>query len=172
MRKLWIMLVVALLATPALGATKPAELNDHIKAEQPLGSAKLKVMFMNVYTISVWQDAPSWSYDAPFALSIVYDMNFKRKELVDKSIEEVERLHAPEKAKLDTLRTELNRLFPDVKKGDRITSVYVPQTEVVFYHNGTKTGSLTEKELLVPFMDIWMSEKTEYPKTRNKMLGK
>lgn len=169
--RLKLALLLMLFALPTWAAGKPAELDDYVQASAPYGSAKLKVFFMDVYTVQLWQDAASWSYDAPFALSIVYDMDFTRKQLVDESIKQVRRIHKPGDDVLADLRQNLNRLFPDVNEGDRITAIYVPKKEVVLFHNGQKTGSMSDARLLKPFMDIWMSEKTEYPAVRKRMLG-
>lgn len=160
-----------LLAAPAHAAERPTELNGVFTAESPYGTADFNWMWMDVYTSHLWTDAKNWSYAAPFALSITYDMNFSRKQLVEKSVDEVARIHGLPQERLAHLHTELSRLFPAVRNGDRITALFIPDTQVAFFHNGKETGRLTDKDLLIPFMDIWLSPKTERPELRKAMLG-
>lgn len=163
--------LLCLLASPAHAAERPAELNGVFTANAPYGTAELDWMWMDVYTSRLWMDAEEWSYNTPFALSITYDMNFSRKQLVEKSVDEVERIHGLPQDRLVRLREELNRVFPAVRNGDRITALFIPDTEVAFFHNGTETGRITDKDLLIPFMDIWFSPQTERPELRKAMLG-
>lgn len=172
LHKFALIFIAAMLGfTSAHASEKPPELQERFMSSTPYGSAELKWMWKHVYTSHLWLDEAEWSYDAPFALSIDYNMKISRKQLVDKSVEEVERIHGLDEEALSTLETELNRLFPSVKKGDRITAAYVPETHVVFYYNGDEKGRLTDNRLLIPFMDIWMSEQTERPELRRQMLG-
>lgn len=163
--------LLCLLAVPAQAAERPPELNGVFTAEAPYGTAELDWMWMDVYISRLWMDAEEWSYTTPFALSITYEMNFSRKQLVEKSVDEVARIHGLPQDRLARLDKELNRVFPAVRNGDRITALFIPDTEVVFFHNGTETGGITDKDLLIPFMDIWFSPQTERPELRKAMLG-
>jgi hypothetical protein len=127
-------------------------------------------MFLDVYHTSLWTDAKKWSYKDPFALSITYHMRFTNEELVKKSLEEMERIHGITGQDAKIAEQRLLKLFPTVKPGDRITAYYVPGQKVAFYYNGKLRGELTEKNLLVPFLDIWLSPKTERPEVRAQLL--
>jgi hypothetical protein len=171
MRKAALLLAALFLSLPAMAAEKPPELTSAIHSNEPYGEGTLNWMLLHVYDSVLWTDAKRWSYAEPFALSITYRMNFTNEELVKKSVEEMERIHGITGQDAATAEKRLTELFPDVKPGDRITALYVPQQKVAFYHNGTYRGALTEKKLLRPFLDIWLSPETERPEVRKQLLN-
>jgi hypothetical protein len=83
----------------------------------------------------------------------------------------MKRLHNLGEKDLAAANKALSKLFKDVKEGDRITAFYEPESKVAFYYNGKLQGNLTQKNLLIPFMDIWLSPDTERPELRAKLLN-
>lgn len=146
---------------------KPSELNVVIKSERPYGEAKLSKIFWDIYDISLWTDAENWSPDTPFAISIKYLIPIDTDQLVDTTIDELERLGAPNPA---SYRNQLNQLFPNVSEGDRITSYFNSNYEVSFFFNGSKLGSIKDDVFGKYFSDIWLSSATQESEIRDKLL--
>src|SRR5215469_10010631 len=76
------------LAASALAAA-PGEIAGVIKAEQPYGSARLRKFFISIYDASLWTDAPQWSMQSPFALSIAYRISLSKDDLTDSTVKEM-----------------------------------------------------------------------------------
>ncbi len=159
--------LVLLWSSPVLASGKPPELEKYVKATSPYGEAELYKFFMHIYDASVWTDSPRWSYDTPFALTIVYQYEFTTKQLVDRTIVEMERIHGKGAA----WRYDLEKSFPDVKEGDRITAVFRPNYGVSFYYNGKMRRSIKSRDFAVAFFDIWLSAKTSEPSLRRDLLN-
>jgi hypothetical protein len=166
---LWMPLLLIFSVTPAL-AQAPSEVRTQIKSTTPYGEGELRFLMLHAYTASLWTDAASWSYDAPFALSITYHMDFGRDELVARTLKEMDGQAALSDAERTRYETQLMQSFVDVKDGDRITATYAPSGMIRFYHNGRVTGTLKETAFARRFFDIWLSDKTSEPSLRKKLL--
>ncbi len=143
------------------------EIASAINADSPYGSGSLRKFIFHAYDAELWTDATRWSYTAPFALTLTYRMNFSTDELVEKTIEEMERLHKTG----SEWKQELVRAFPNVKDGDRITALFLPKKGVRFFYNGTITHTVKEVAFAQMFFDIWLSENTSEPSVRKKLLN-
>lgn len=166
-----ICLLILLLPAISLAYDKPAEIKDKFTAEKPYGEGTLHFMLLHVYDTSLWTDAKTFSYEHPFALSITYRMNFSKEELTDRSLKEIKHAHNLPDETLARYKKIFLEIYPNVKKGDRITAVYTAKKEVELYHNGALYGTAKDKEFVIPFFDIWLGEKTSELKLRNKLLG-
>jgi hypothetical protein len=167
-----ILAVVLLLATVAWASARPNEIAGEIKASKPYGTASLTWLFLTAYDASLWTDAHQWSMDAPFALAVVYRMSFSREELVERTMEEMQRV-APDlnDSAIARFAPALAKAFPAVKDGDRITALHVPGAPVRFFHNGRPTHSVPDVDFAAPFFGIWLSPKTSEPSVRNGLLN-
>lgn len=163
-----LLLSVAVLSLVPLAAlAKPAEIKKTISAEAPYGKAALTRLIFHAYDAELWTDTKPWSYEAPFALSLTYRMGFTSDELVDKTLEELARIHGDR----SSFKADLVRAFPAVEDGERITAVFTPKSGVRFYYNGQKTADIESPQFAREFFDIWLSDKTSEPRLRRKLLG-
>jgi hypothetical protein len=170
MHKIICLLIVLL---PAIGFAydKPAEIKDKIMAEKSYGEGTLHFMLLHVYDTSLWTDAKTFSYEQPFALSITYRMNFSKEELTERSLEEIKHAHHLPDETLAKYKKIFLEIYPNVKKGDRITAVYNSTKQVEIFYNGALYGTVADKAFAAPFFDIWLGEKTSELALRNKLLG-
>lgn len=163
-------LLVLTLATPSAYAEPLPELKDIVKAEAPYGTGKLTWLWMKAYDAELWMDGDTWSVNEPFALSLIYGMDFASLELADRSVEEMKKVATLSDSQLETIRALLQRVFPNVKAGDRITAVNVPGKSVRFFYNGQSTGKIAQDYFPEAFFAIWLSEKTSEPGLRRSLL--
>jgi Chalcone isomerase-like len=166
--------VAAFVIMPMLAAHQanaaPAEVAKTIARATPYGEGKLQRLVITAYKASLWTDAEKWSYAAPFALSITYNMGFTKDELVDRTISEMaDQSEAP--APAEGYRTLLNKAFTDVKDGDRFTALMTAKKTVRFYHNGKLTSEIADATFAKRFFDIWLSSKTSEPSLRRSLLA-
>ncbi|NQW94577.1 MAG: hypothetical protein HQ446_11220, partial [Polaromonas sp.] len=82
-------------------------------------------------------DANLWSTGIPranpladknlFALEIVYNTGIKAEEIVNVSLVEMARLKKLTDVQVKAWTADMQRTFPNVAQGDRLTGVYVPK---------------------------------------------
>ncbi len=162
-----------LLVSPAFAdtGTKPAELANVIKASAPIGQGAMTKLWFKGYDAALWTDAKEWSMDATYALSLTYGMRFSSEDLVERSIEEIERAHKLTDNERSDYSKQLAVLFPAVQKNDVITALSVPKRGVTFFHNGKQTGVITDPVFAKRFMGIWLAPETSAPELRQALLG-
>lgn len=138
---------------------------------QKVGSASLHKLVFHVYDATLY--APGGTYDASnkHALELTYQMDFSSKEIVDRSIDEIRHAQPVSAEEERQWRAELGKVIPNVKDGDTIRATATPGKAIAFAHNGKATGTVTDKTLVDPFMNIWLGEKTNEPTLRKKLLG-
>jgi hypothetical protein len=173
MRKVLIAAVaIATMTVTALAMARPPELTTTISATKPYGSGSLTWLVFTAYDATLWTDAAQWSMNAPFALTLRYRMSFSTGELVERTVEEMAKV-SPGIAKdaVGRYTAALNRAFPAVKDGDRITALHVPGQAVRFFHNGRSTAEVGDAAFADSFFGIWLSPKTSEPKLRARLLS-
>jgi hypothetical protein len=157
-------------AAQAADVSRPAEIGKAIAATTPYGTGDLSRLFIVAYDASLWTDADTWSYRAPFALSLRYQMGFTRDELTDRTISEMVGQGEVPAHDQAAYRAFFAKAYTDVKKGDRFTAVFVPPATMRLYHNGALTGQREDAVFAKRFFDIWLSEKTTEPALRRGLL--
>ena len=172
MRRIFAVLLAVVCVASAWAAIRPSEISGVIDAPKPYGTASLTWLFFTAYEASLWTDAPAWSMDAPFALSVTYRMSFTRDELVERTLEEMKRV-APRlsNAALARFGAALDRAYPDVEPGDRITALHAPGGPVRFFHNGTMRSQVGDPDFAEPFFGIWLAPQTSEPSVRAGLLN-
>lgn len=65
----------------------------------------------------------------------------------------------------------LRQLLPDVREGDTISCLVLPDERTVFYHNGEKTGEVTEPDFGPAFLSIWLHPEARSAELRRALLG-
>ncbi len=168
-------LAVMLSATPVWAASAPevapVEITGTIHASAPYGSGRMSFLLLTVYTATLWTDAPSWSMDAPFALTLTYAMSFDGIDIVQRSDEQMRIVDpALSDAEMKTYDAAMTAVFPAVAKGDEITALYVPGQPVRVFKNGMPTGTLPSGKFAADFFGIWLSPKTSESSLRKALL--
>jgi hypothetical protein len=149
----------------------PAMVNEEFPGFRELGEGTLRFLTIHVYDSSVWIKGPKFAPTEPFALEIRYAINIKGKSLTERSIKEMRGLGYTDEAKLKRWEAEMDRVFPDLKPGDRIVGVHVPSKGTRFYSADKFLGAVEDPEFARAFFGIWLDEKTSEPKLRAKMLA-
>jgi hypothetical protein len=64
------------------------------------------------------------------------------------------------------------QLFPDVRRGDRLTGVSLDGGSVRFFHNGAPIGDIADPGFAHAFFAIWLDPKSTRADFREKLLGR
>lgn len=149
-----------------------SEVKNNFSSPNIIGKYHLKVFGFNIYQIALISDHKEFSYKNKVAILINYERAFAKNKLLDKSIEEIKRINnIKDESLLSDYRQKLSQIFCDVRKGDRKLAFFDPQSGLKLYFNGSLMGQINDKILSQRFIDIWLSDKSSYPKMTANILG-
>ncbi len=112
-----------------------------------------------------------YQQSAPLQLELTYARDITKQEFIDATLEQWKIQQGAVLKAHKIWAGELNALWRDVKKGDKLTAVLRSDGIVQFYFNGESLGSTTDPAFGHTFFDIWLSEKTTAPKLRKQLLA-
>jgi len=158
--------VAAHAAPPPLPAAVAAEL----PALKALGDARFRFFLIHVYDASLWTAGEAYDADRPFVLDIRYAMDVTGADLAKRSIVEMRKQGHADEQKLARWDEAMRRVFPDIRKGDRLVGVYVPGREARFFNQKGLIGSVADAEFARAFFAIWLDARTSEPELRRRLL--
>jgi hypothetical protein len=166
-------LTLASTAVPAHANAPDTSLATALQNKQVVGSARLRVWGFDVYDVRL-KAAPGFDSarfaDVPLALELSYLRNLKGPDIAERSLDEMRNLDTIDPAQAERWLTAMRSLFPDVKKGDRITGVHQPGRGALFYLNDRLLGEVADPRFSRLFFGIWLSPKTSQPAMRETLL--
>ena len=167
---LGLLMAIPMMASgPALAA--PAEIASVIHAATPYGSGKYAVLFITAYDTELWTDAPGWSMNAPFALTLRYHIGFSSDYLLNRTLREMKGVD-PKLSDADIERyRKAMAFFAPASSGDEMTMLYQPGEPVRFFKNGAPTGEVNEPGFAQDFFGVWLSPATSEPDLRKSLLN-
>ena len=148
-------------ATPAMVYPLPV-------SWQEWGSGEMRFFGFRLYRATLWV-AGADIEASPHALTLHYHRDISREQLVSASLDEMRRLGTADAA-VERWKTDLNRVFPDVKEGDRIIGLHLPGKGARFFHQGKLTGEVNDPEFARRFFAIWLDPRTRSPDVRSLLL--
>ena len=138
-----------------------------------IGHGRLRYFGLSVYDASLWAlpDFRASAFSSQrFALSLTYLRAFSAKNLAQRSMQEIRRVHdvAPDLARV--WLSALQDLLPEVAAGDRITSLHFPGG-MALWHQGRKIGDMPDAAFARMFFGIWLADSTGEPGLRKALLA-
>ncbi len=173
--------VAAHAQTPAAAATSSAvaadaraEFKALLPQAQRLGQSRLTVWGFKIYDAQLWA-APGFNADRyasqPLALELAYLRDFDAVDIAERSIKEMRRSATITDTQARQWSLDMQRVFPDVKAGDRIMGLHRPGVGASFWVNGRAGGEILDAEFSKLFFGIWLSPKTSEPAMRTALVG-
>ncbi|MDZ4101046.1 MAG: chalcone isomerase family protein [Hydrogenophaga sp.] len=163
----------SLAGAPALAQTPEPTLTAALQDKTAVGKARLRYWGFDVYDASLWA-LPGFDVtrfeNQRFGLELAYLRDFKGADIAERSIDEMKDLATIEPAQATRWTQAMSSLFPDVKRGDRITGVHVPGSGARFYLNGKLLGEVADDAFSRLFFGIWLSPKTSQPRMRETLI--
>ena len=135
------------------------------------GGGELTYFGISVYDGYYWSANHGWSQDGPFALDLHYHRALDGAKIAERSVGEIARMGYGTAEQCSRWGEEMKRLFPDVRRGDRLTGVNLPGGAVRFFHNGKSIGDITDPGFARAFFGIWLDPKTSQSDFRMLLLG-
>ena len=161
-------------AAPAPAEDARPELTGVLPQSRLVGKTRLTVWGFQVYDAKLWVQAgfkPEGFGTQPFALELAYLRDFASKDIAERSITEMRRSATVSDEQAAAWITQMQRVIPNIKKGDRIMGVHRPGTGATFLVNGKAAGDIRDAEFARLFFGIWLSTKTSEPKMRSALIA-
>ena len=137
---------------------------------QIVGQATLKVLFWKIYTATLKTDTGNYSDQTKsFELELIYHRSIERSDLISETEKQWQRLGV-ESQQYGPWLSQLEGIWPDIKKGDNLTLTVINSTSS-FSYNGEVIGQIEDTQFGTTFSAIWLSESAEYPRLRNQLIG-
>jgi hypothetical protein len=162
-----------LLLGHALAETRP-EVQSTLPQAQLIGKTRLSVWGFQIYDARLWapKDFTGTNYATqPLALELAYLRDFAAADIAKRSIEEMRRSAPISEVQAAQWSTEMLRVFPNVKKTDRIVGIHKPGEGAAFWVNGKPSGEILDPVFAKLFFGIWLSPSTSEPAMRNALLA-
>jgi len=167
-------LAIVAVPVPARATQPPAlpvELQRTAPELAPRGGGAFRWLGFTVYDAYLWTAPAADPLDGAFALDLHYHRDLPGPRIAERSTAEIAKLgygNADERARWDAF---MQRVFPDVRKGDRLTGLHLPGRGVRFFHNGRPIGESPDPAFARAFFAIWLDPRTSAPDFRRTLLG-
>jgi hypothetical protein len=135
------------------------------------GGGELKFFGISVYDGYYWSPTRGWTQDGPFALDLHYHRALDGAKIAERSVSEIAKLGYGTLEQRVRWGEEMRRMFPDVRRGDRLTGVNLPGGIVRYFHNGKSIGEIADPGFARAFFAIWLDPKTSDVDFRQALLG-
>ena len=167
-------LLLGMTSAPALARDAPP-LPPQVMALAPglqvQGGGELTFFGISVYDGYYWSPNRGWTQDGSFALDLHYHRALDGTKIAERSVHEIAKLGYGNAEQRTRWGEEMKRVFPDVRKGDRITGVNLPGGVVRYFHNGRPIGDIADPGFSRAFFGIWLDPKTSEHDFRQQLLG-
>lgn len=176
---------VGLLALPAFANTPQSSSASAVLASPaameglaaPLalrGQSRYSYFGFDVYDASLWA-APDFNLqqneNQVLALELHYLRAFQAKDIANRSLQEMRRSGSFTAAQETQWMEAMQRVFPNVRRGDRLLGLHRPGQSAEFWLNGQKRGEIRDPVFARFFFGIWLSPKTSEPALRQALIG-
>ena len=139
------------------------------------GTGALRFFGFKAYDANLWSAGAAKANPlidkSLFALEIVYNTGIKADEIVNVSLIEMARLRKLTDLQIKTWAADLQRTFPNVAQGDRLTGVLVPKVGTRFFLNSRLIAEINDPAFGDAFFAIWLDEGTKRADLRRALLG-
>lgn len=148
-----------------------AFISQDVPDAKAVGSARFSVLFWDVYDAVLLAPDGKWASQPPYALSLTYLRDFDGKDIAARSVKEMRRQSGVTSTQLESWQKLMESVFPNVKRGDTLTGVYLRNGSARFFYNGQLAGDVTDPGFANHFFGIWLGEQTSEPEFRDKLLA-
>lgn len=143
---------------------------DNIKL---VGQGQFSYLFWDLYKAELYTSDGRWNnyqQSSPVVLKLTYQRDISKADFIEATVDQWEHLQGKVSGQHKNWANQLDKLWTDVKKGDQLSCVLLPDGTVQFYFNDKLLGDVTDPAFGPAFLDIWLSERTSAPKLRRDLL--
>ena len=161
--------------TPEVDLVRIKRLQPYLQTPTLIGQGKYTYWGFDVYVASLWAsdsnvDAEQWQTQR-IALELNYLRDFKGVDIAKSSIDEIHTQSPLPKSKATLWLKTLEDIFPNIKKGQTLVGIYIPNVGAQFLYETALIGEIKDLELTKRFFDIWLSQQTSAPQLRKRLLA-
>lgn len=150
-------------------------LQNYLTTPRVLGKGTYSVWGLDIYHATLWGSEkimhPDQWHTQRLALELRYARDFDGKDIAKRSVDEMHMQSPLAQDKAQAWLKTLESLFPNVRKDQTLTGIYLPGANSQFLSNENPIGSINDPDLAQRFFAIWLSPKTSAQKLRKALLG-
>jgi hypothetical protein len=162
----FILLVSLLLAADIALASN--HLTQNLKM---VGQGKMSWFFIDLYHAELYSPNGQYKHkNYPQALNITYQKDIDKDHLVSATEKEWQKL-AIDNEQQPIWLSQLNAIWPDIRKGDQLLFMVENDGSGYFYHNNQLLGAVNNPHFSEAFLSIWLSQNSSQPTLRKQLLG-
>ncbi len=139
-----------------------------------VGEGSYRYLFWQLYDARLATksgDFTGYQQSAPVLLELTYKRDISKQQFIDATVDEWQKLGHSSGEQQQQWAVQLQNLWQDVKKGDRLAALLLDDGKVQFYFNGVATGTLADIAFGKAFFDIWLHPDTSAPKLRRQLIA-
>ena len=159
---------------PAPGLSLASAGHPQLPGSRLQGQGLLRYLGLRVYQARLWT-LPSFRASSPLEQPLVLELEYLRSlkgaAIAERSLQEMRRVGPIDEAQGQRWLADMQRLFPDVQAGDRISGLLLPGQGARFWHNQRLLGQVEEPQFARLFFGIWLAPATSAPELRTALLG-
>lgn len=138
---------------------------------QQVGQTQLKVLLFRVYDAELYTDSGEYPAATSVALSLNYLRNIRAAQLLDNTQEQWQKLGFKKTKQQQHWLAQLEKIWPDVQRGDCLLAYSPDGQSVHFYHASGLLGKIEDALFYQQFFAIWLSENSSYRRNRDELIG-
>lgn len=158
-------------STDVFASSPSGPIRSAVPDARLVGEGQMTFLGFRIFNAELFAPGGVYQRSNPFALRLTYLRNFKGTAISDQTIKELSRLGAGTPSQRQNWREQMNRIFPNVSKGQNITGIRKNSRTTVFYSNGRRIGEISDPAFTGAFFDIWLGTNTKNPKLRARLVG-
>ena len=132
------------------------------------GSGEFRRFGFLVYEATLWAGGED-PLRPPLALKLTYKRNISGQDIAEASVKEIRNLGLADEAVLRNWGEQMARIFPDVRPGDHILGLQLPEG-ARFFVNDRPLGAIDDPAFARAFFAIWLDPRTSAPELRAALL--
>lgn len=161
--------------TGPVATATPKRLQPYLNNPRLVGQGKFTFWGLDVYHASLWTGdnplLPEQWHTQSLALELRYLRDFDGKDIAKRSLDEINSQSTLAKDKAQAWLKAMEDVFPNVRKGQSLTGIYLADKGAQFLFDNTVLGELKDPELAKRFFAIWLSPQTSAPDLRQKLFS-
>lgn len=141
---------------------------------QKVGEGHFRYFLWNVYEARLFSEQGEFSdyqQSTPILLELTYQRSITKQQFIDATIDQWQHLGHTSEAQQQQWAEQLQAIWQDVSKGDRLAALLQPDMRVEFFMNDQPTGQINDVTFGPAFFDIWLHPDTSAPGLRRRLLA-
>lgn len=166
-----LLLATLFLLLPVTHATAGNSASDDLRK---VGEGEFRWFGLPIYKASLWADeqvSRDRLFGSRLLLTLEYDRTISKQRIVDTTLGEWKRVSDKQLERQRRWADLMLGILPDVRPGDRLSSLVIPGEETRFFLDDTEIGRIDDPDFGPEFLAIWLDRKTRSNRLREKLLA-